>query len=95
MLQEEAMKLEWHKRRTGDGLISAVQGRASLGLWLAALMAFAVYAAIHLSAAATHDERSPELLGETFGRLLGAILWPVVIVLVASFWGEKRGAGRE
>lgn len=59
---------------------------ASIGLWLAAVITFALHAGINMTVAISAGTKGSGLIG-TF---LGACFWPVVITALSANWNKTQ-----
>lgn len=69
--------------------------RASSGLWFAAIVGYVVHIIISLPflffpSGMTDAERA----GSFLGAALGALLWPMLIVWIASWWPRNKTQAR-
>lgn len=60
--------------------------RASIGLWIAAVITFALHAGINMTVAISAGTKGSGLIG----TLLGACFWPVVITALSANWNKTQ-----
>jgi len=70
---------------------SELEGKASPGLWFAAIASSAIYVAISVShVARSNDKDGATQVGSVLGAMLGALLWPLIIMWISSLWKRNR-----
>jgi uncharacterized membrane protein YkvI len=71
------------------------EGKASSGLWLAAMVSYIVHVIVSVVSMAPSSSRdAASEVGSFIGTLIGALIWPLIVVGIASFWESNRNQRR-